>query len=275
MNARGVRNSLDGVRPRSILRWIFNLNMIPRGLLRALLFPGFGLLVLYPLSLFADTLILRDGSELKGKVLSQTQFSIRVQTDAGPRVVAKSNIRRLVYGDLPKKEEAKKPVAPEPKKLEPVAKKPASAAARSTAASGDFKGNIARSMILPGWGQIHAGQTGKGAVFAGLYLAAIGATASARAGVDAARVSYNDPLPFLMFRGAGSGGLLAGNFIYGQRFSELNAARFELSLVFAAGVWLANMIDVVFFSNEKLTSFVLPYALDAERGALAGFQLRW
>lgn len=54
--------------------------------------------LLLPVSLLADVLHLRSGTQVEGKILGQTRFSVRVRTARGTRVFAKSAIRRLVYG---------------------------------------------------------------------------------------------------------------------------------------------------------------------------------
>lgn len=62
-----------------------------------------------PLSfLSADTIELRNGKRIEGKVVSQTRFSIRFRSAEGVKVYAKSAIRRIQFGSTAPKPDPKK-----------------------------------------------------------------------------------------------------------------------------------------------------------------------
>lgn len=67
-------------------------------------------LCLLPAALGADTLFLRDGTKLEGKIVSQSQFQVKVRTAEGDKYVSKSAIKRMTFGSAPE------PKPPEPAK---------------------------------------------------------------------------------------------------------------------------------------------------------------
>ncbi|MBM9578040.1 hypothetical protein JWG45_12860 [Leptospira sp. 201903070] len=163
------------------------------------LFLILGLLFLLPLTLFSETVLLHEGGSFRGKVVTQNQKSITLQTKEGKRVVAKREILKVIYKDISEEEEERIRDA-EIKRLEdeklskqrnldlkkqqeeeerlrkeretaeknqkplppPPPKKPEVSKA----------GALGRSAILPGWGQWASGRKFAAIIYPTLFLAA-------------------------------------------------------------------------------------------------------
>lgn len=136
----------------------------------------------------ADTITLRNGQQITGKIVGQTRTSVQVRTQSGQfRTLPKTSIRRIQYGDVP----APKPVArPQPKQPEsprrPKAEQPKtsvseqSGGTRADAAPSGL-GLLWRSALIPGWGFWSADRPATAiGVFSGFVaLAALSASRSA------------------------------------------------------------------------------------------------
>ena len=224
------------------------------------------LFVLSPWALGADTLYKKNGDVLRNvKIVGQSRMQVRYkkQGEEKTRYIAKSQLRRIVYGSVDKDEEEKKrrKEREERKKREEAARKKrelarkrAAAARRRQAALAEqqkLKEAIRRDIVLPGWGQWHLGQRGKGAAFAGAYLATAAYAASSFQNVQAATANYLDPLPFLMFQSSDNG-LVLGNLIYGQRGAEVEAAAGQLnqSLLLLTLIWAGGFLDLSFYQGR-------------------------
>ena len=67
------------------------------------------ILILLTVRLFADTIILKDGRVLQGKIINQTQTRVEIQTEDGRRIVLnKEEIRRIQFGPTNKEIEERK-----------------------------------------------------------------------------------------------------------------------------------------------------------------------
>jgi len=64
------------------------------------------LIWLLPFFLFAETIVLRKGGTVTGKIITQSRKTVRISTSTGTRSIAKSDIKRIIYG--PSKDELKK-----------------------------------------------------------------------------------------------------------------------------------------------------------------------
>ncbi|PJZ52877.1 LA_0442/LA_0875 N-terminal domain-containing protein [Leptospira adleri] len=156
-------------------------------------------LFLLPLSLLAETVLLHEGGSFRGKVITQNQKSITLQTKEGKRVVAKKEILKVLYKDIDEEEEERIRDA-EIKRLEeekltkqrnldlkkqqeeeerlrkereaveknqqPVAPTPPPKPSVSRA------GSLGRSAVLPGWGQWASGRKFAAIIYPTLFLAA-------------------------------------------------------------------------------------------------------
>src|SRR5690606_22185758 len=56
-------------------------------------------LILIAAPLTADTIILRNGAEVDGQIVGQSQTTVTIRTDAGVETYPKANIRQILYGD--------------------------------------------------------------------------------------------------------------------------------------------------------------------------------
>ncbi len=96
-----------------------------------------------------------------------------------------------------------------------------------------------RSMVLPGWGQLHKGQRGKAAVAGGAWFATAGATAVAHGVRRRARQRYVDET---------DPALVSDRY---DSFNRAHKARNTLALS-AAIVWLASYVDALATPGKRI-----------------------
>ncbi len=150
----------------------------------------FFLTILSPLAgLLADTLTLKDGTVLEGKILSQSQVQIQIQTKEGIKTIPKPAVRRIVFGpsDVEKKPEKTPEQEEEERQKAEALRKEQEAAERARKereaelerqrqiqiAEERSRGALWRSAVLPGWGQYYKGEERRGAYFFAGNLAAL------------------------------------------------------------------------------------------------------
>ncbi|MDV6236385.1 DUF5683 domain-containing protein [Leptospira ellisii] len=150
-------------------------------------------------SLSAETVLLHEGGSFRGKVVTQNQKTITIQTKEGRRVVAKREILKVIYKDIDEEEEERIRNA-EIKRLEDekLAKqrdaelkkqndeqerlrreredsernKPAPTPNPPPKSEVSRLGALARSAALPGWGQWASGRKFAAVIYPTLFLAA-------------------------------------------------------------------------------------------------------
>ncbi|MCB1322970.1 MAG: hypothetical protein KDK34_22125 [Leptospiraceae bacterium] len=170
------------------------------------------LLVLSASTLQAETLILKSGQQVEGRILSQTRTEVRIRTANGVQVISKTDIRRILYNDQQIQEEARRQEelrrqqeeerrrqeeearrqAEETQRQEEEAQRQAEEARRQAEEEARRRAeenanveqdqepkvtvwnSLLRSAILPGWGQIHSGRSGSGWMIMGGFLGAAG-----------------------------------------------------------------------------------------------------
>lgn len=76
------------------------------------------ILVAAPAGLAAETILLRNGQRVQGRILSQDRNQIVVQTAQGPRVIRKTEIQRIVFDRVEEKPDAAAQAEEERKKKE-------------------------------------------------------------------------------------------------------------------------------------------------------------
>ncbi|RHX89281.1 LA_0442/LA_0875 N-terminal domain-containing protein [Leptospira stimsonii] len=163
------------------------------------LFLFLSLFFLLPLSLFAETVLLHEGGSFRGKVVTQNQKTITLQTKEGKRVVSKKEILKVIYKDIDEEEEERirdaeikrleeekltkqrnldlkkqqeeeerlrKEKEAAEKNQQPVAPTPPPKPSVSRA------GALGRSAALPGWGQWASGRKFAAIIYPTLFLAA-------------------------------------------------------------------------------------------------------
>jgi hypothetical protein len=143
------------------------------------------------LSLHADTVILRNGTSLNGKIIGQTQDIVRFQNEQGAQNINKANIRRIIFGKeespeeaLKRQEEARRQAEEQRKAQEAFLKEQEEAMEQETQeepeevpayadeepAAPPFGGDaLWRSLILPGWGQHSQNRAGTGNAYGGAF----------------------------------------------------------------------------------------------------------
>lgn len=101
--------------------------------------------LLLPVSLLADTVILKSGQEVDGQIINQSETTITIRTRQGVQTIGKGTVRRILYGDAyrnqqdelkrkreeelrRKEEEEKRKAEEEAKRLEEQKRKAAEAA---------------------------------------------------------------------------------------------------------------------------------------------------
>ncbi len=181
-------------------------------------------------SIAADTVILRDGQQIEGRIVSQSREAVRIDTAGGARSIPKDRIRRIVYGrvddkaaaerekekkereerlqklrDQKKKEQEER----EKKETEADTQKAEAEAAEEARrqeeaerlrqlqlaqAPGEITlpGALLRSAILPGWGQIYQDRVGAGAAYTASFILLAGGTGAAIAHHEFTRKQYRE-----------------------------------------------------------------------------------
>ncbi len=187
-------------------------------LLNTLKLPGSVFLIVFLLAgaLRADTLFLREGKTIEGKITGFTSTTITIRNAAGVQTISKKTVSRVSYGpyvdptEKKKQEEARKkieeqkrladekrraeaereaePEAEPEEAAEPVPDESEEAAAES---DGPALSRIVKSAVLPGWGHISEGAPITGGLYLGLTAVAAGATYGLRAQALRAGDSYH------------------------------------------------------------------------------------
>jgi len=149
---------------------------------RFLLFSALCLATISPL--FAETILLRNGTSITGPILQQSRFTVTVQSPGGPVSINKTEILRIIYGNSElerQRQEAEKKREADQKQEELRKQQETSdrpSPSRSEAApwlSGGRFAAAGKSALLPGWGQMSEGRSTAAIVYGGIFfgLAAI------------------------------------------------------------------------------------------------------
>ncbi|XDD52251.1 DUF5683 domain-containing protein [Leptospira sp. WS92.C1] len=150
-------------------------------------------------SLFAETVLLHEGGSFRGKVVTQNQKNITIQTKEGKRVVQKREILKVIYKDidedeeerirnaeikrleddklakqrnldLKKQQEEQERLKKEQENAEKNKQIPPPLPPEKPAIS--KAGALGRSAALPGWGQWASGRKFSAIIYPTLFLAA-------------------------------------------------------------------------------------------------------
>lgn len=182
------------------------------------------LLLICPGFLLADTVLLRNGQRIEGKIVGQSRTTVRIATAGGTRSIPKDKVRRIVYGGndkakeeqerkrkereerLQKLREKRQKELEEKQKADEEARKneeerEALEAARraererlalEAAASEEvtLTGAVVRSALLPGLGQLYQGRTGAGAAYLSAFFLLGAGTGAAIAHHEHTRSGY-------------------------------------------------------------------------------------
>ncbi|MEQ9363868.1 MAG: hypothetical protein RIF32_06485 [Leptospirales bacterium] len=208
--------------------------------------------------LAAETLTLKNGQVLRGKVVGQSRTEIRLQTPEGVRVVKKADIRRISY-DSPEETEDRRRAEAERRKQEQAEAEreqrqtEAEARKKQEEASDSngpvppetrglsYTGFALRNAVLPGWGFFANDRPGPGAAYAALTAGAVYyAWTTRQAALTAkdenfAQVQLNTLLT-LVPNGVDSGtrlgfGFLANQSAYGPYQSKIEAHNQSLQIL--------------------------------------------
>ena len=131
----------------------------------------------------AETITLKNGGVVRGKIVGQSRTSVRIQTNSGVRTINKSDIRRISYesaADLErqrqaeqrKREEDERRKRAEEEERRKQADAEANASNETDTATGEiaaplsYSGFLLRNAALPGWGFFANDQPGWGSVYA-------------------------------------------------------------------------------------------------------------
>lgn len=67
----------------------------------------FGILFIFIFSISAETVLLQEGGSYRGKVITQNQKTLTIQTKHGKHVISKKEILKVIYKDVSEEEEEK------------------------------------------------------------------------------------------------------------------------------------------------------------------------
>jgi len=201
----------------------------------------FFLFTAVPHILRADTVHLRNGKQIYGKIVNESQTEVKIHANGANRTLYMKDIRRIQYGTKDPAEEAERLADEKP--------------------PGRFD-IMWRSALLPGWGQLHADQPVAGIASAGLFGAGLILTLHIRNQAVTAKSNYDQS--GILFLGsvaaAGATGAnvppeagLAAYYLFGERsFAGYNERVEEanMALLFTGLVYLGQLTYAWFISPE-------------------------
>ena len=195
------------------------------------------LFLVFAAPLAADTILLRNGARINGKIVAQTRTLVRIQTSTGVKTFQKTGIRRIIFGrvdDKAEEEARKKQAEARKKQLEEFkkrqeefqkrqeearkqqeelqkARQEAAEAERRRAAEAEaeriqaeqaasMEGALWRSILFPGWGQFRQRRPGAGTAYAAGFVLAALATGSAGGAYSQSQGRYAAAVDNLSFQ---------------------------------------------------------------------------
>ncbi|MCB1173966.1 MAG: hypothetical protein KDK39_10385 [Leptospiraceae bacterium] len=230
------------------------------------------MIILYlglPSLLLADTVLLKNGLVLYGKVVGQSRTIVQLKTATGLRKIEKATVRRIIFGSNTENnptEDYKKPATENETSNEDTGNTTEdfsidgdTAADKTQETTFEQTGNEWRSAILPGWGQYRSGQKLKGSAIGGVFLLAGGALAQSHQQYLTARADLNnfggDLLPILLPTSVANGDLLTV-ILWNQPFADLHASidkqfdQVQHISWLLAGIYVYNLIDIFFLRAD-------------------------
>ncbi|MCP5480286.1 MAG: hypothetical protein H7A21_02535 [Spirochaetales bacterium] len=204
---------------------------------RVLLMLGLALLVLTPGAAHADMIFLRGGEVLVGEIEYQSPRIIRLRTSQGLRTVEKDNVSRISYDEeeeaqylARQREEAaleeqvqqlqselqeqRETLEAERSALEEERAHMRESETRAAQAEALYEESRWRSLVWPGWGQYHRGETVKGGVFMGAAFLTAFLWYRADGDYQVATTSFEENSTLsLLAAGTGNSGAIAGAFL--------------------------------------------------------------
>ena len=147
---------------------------------------------------WSETVLLRNGSRIVGKILTQDRDSVHVRVSGKVQVIRKAAVARILYRNpdpVDKKVPSKTApsVTPKPgaRSTPPAAKSVAKELpAKNTALAPSVGPILWRALLLPGWGSVYQGQTTQGYLWGGGFLLAAMGNVRAAGGTASARDHY-------------------------------------------------------------------------------------
>ncbi|PJZ70745.1 hypothetical protein CH373_07430 [Leptospira perolatii] len=154
---------------------------------------AFLLIVLSPIAgVDSATVLMRQGGAVKGKIITQNQSVIVLQTEAGRRSISKNTVLKVLYKEVNEAEEARirkeeenklarSKIEAEQREMQQKEEERLAAeeearrrelAEKKKPPAIDPKKALLRSAILPGWGQWYSERKFQGVLFPALLLAA-------------------------------------------------------------------------------------------------------
>ena len=233
------------------------------------------------LPVHADTIYLIRGGSVEGTVVSQSRTQVTLRTTGGIRVLQKTAIRRISYGE--QKRAAKEqpvPAVKQPGKTPAKVEQPQPERRRPPPPT--LLGALGRSALLPGWGQRAQGRDLAGNLYTYSFLGVTVATLVLfhRTKVSASRYSTaRQQMPIRSLSYYSTVGLGSGLFYLQQqndvqqkrRLHERLASRGNAAVALLGGIYLANLADVILLRPRPGTTLSVR---SLEEGSL-GLQIRW
>ena len=206
-------------------------------------------------ALQADTVTLKNGGAVVGKIVSQSRKNIRIRKQNGQIVtIPKTNVRRVIFGKVPeKKPEEKKPEEKPPEEKKPETNIPEN----NTSSAGPSRWDVMwRAAVLPGWGHYHAGKSAYGFGIGGAFFASAGFTGYAVSNASTLEAEYNDSTltNFILtnqFAADGTSAVLGNILLNSDPYSQFqsatdtaNAAALVTGIIYLAQLSHAYFMDL-------------------------------
>lgn len=229
------------------------------------------LIVFLPAVLFADTVTLRTGQVIDGKIVNQTRTEIQIATGGQVQTIQKVNVLRVTYGasleevqrqqeearqaELKRQEEARR--AEEEKRRQEEAKNSSNTNQQPAATDASARSRwspVWRSAVLPGWGEAYSGHRTAGIVYGSLFLGSVGYALAAQRTALGAKESYNTSTvnsKLLLAAGVSQAGALVPFLDSGAKLSyEHSVGKYNSSLNIIAAIYLVQLVHTFFMGKE-------------------------
>ena len=234
-------------------------------------------------SLFSETVFLRDGSILRGKLKSQNINEIIILTEKGEEKISKDKTFRVLYKDM-SETEAKKTFLNEIEKLdqeekEKLLKELNDEVLKNEAGKSGAKVEVItkwsffrRSAILPGWGHIFAKQYKTGFFYSAIFFSGVIFTGSAGSRFFSSRedLENNETLSLVIgLCGNPTNAILfsfynANNYQNLERFAQINQGVYYTSIAGLSAFYIFQLTHA-YITGTKLTTKKTGFQFDLKK----------
>ncbi|MBX7058784.1 MAG: hypothetical protein K1X75_12025 [Leptospirales bacterium] len=223
-------------------------------------------------ALFADLIFLKNGETLRGRIVAQTPQSVRIETGGSSRVVPKTEIQRISFDPEEEKLWAEKLEQEKERESQTVALREELEGLRAQNVElqdrmDRINQNLSlyrslsadaawRSLIWPGWGQFHRGESTRGIIGMGVAgLLAYNIYRADRSYRSASNEFEQSANLSLLSAASGSPTTIASAFFLAnesRNAKQRAASDANFAVALFAGWYLYNVLDAYFSGNQLI-----------------------